>query len=121
VIIVDSSVWIDHIRASEPAMAMALAADSIRQHPMVTGEIALGSIRDREQFVAMLQALPQARVVENQQLLDYIETATLHGTGVGLVDAHLLASAAADGGARIWTRDKRLLAQAQRLGLDFTP
>jgi hypothetical protein len=119
VIIVDSSVWIDHIRSPEPEMIAALVAGQVLQHPLVTGEIALGSIRNRTDVVDMLAGLPQAEFVRNAPLLDYIESAELHGTGVGLVDAHLLASAVEGSGIRIWTRDKRLNAQAERLGLNY--
>lgn len=119
-ILVDSSIWIDHIRSPQPEMTAALTIGRVLQHPFVTAEIALGSIKDRK-IIAMLHELPQVSAVSQEQLLEYVEHAALPGTGVGMVDAHLLASAAGLEGASIWTRDKRLAAQAERLGLAFKP
>lgn len=116
-ILIDSSVWIDHIRSPETEMAAALGSGRVLQHPFVTAEVALGSLRGRRTVIAMLNELPQASPVSSRLLLEYIENAELYGTGVGMVDAHLLASAAGGGDVRLWTRDKRLQAQAARLGL----
>ena len=120
-ILLDSSVWIDHIRQPEPGVAAALADGKVIQHPFVTAEISLGSIKDRLRMVTMLEALPAAKAVGNARLLKFVEEAGLHGTGLGMVDAHLLACASDSGGTRLWTRDKRLLAQAERLGLGYIP
>jgi predicted nucleic acid-binding protein len=120
-VLIDSSVWIDHIRSPEPELASALSRGCIIQHPFVTAEVALGSLKNRRTVIATLNELPQASAVSSQWLLNYIEEADLHGTGIGMVDAHLLASAA-DGegdGIRVWTRDKRLARQAERLGLGY--
>jgi predicted nucleic acid-binding protein len=117
VILVDSSVWIDHFRQNQNDLIIALSERRVVQHPFVTAELALGSVSERALVLAMLGRLPQAPVVSNGDLRDYVEQADLAGTGVGLVDAHLLASSAKIDGLRIWSRDKRLMKQADRLGL----
>jgi len=118
VILVDSSVWIDHLRLADARLALALAERRVLQHPFVTAELALGSIRDRSRLVTMLRLLPQASVVTEVGLYDYIDQNQLYGTGIGMVDAHLLASAAAGTGILLWTRDRRLREQAARLSLE---
>ncbi|MEP7221327.1 MAG: PIN domain-containing protein [Novosphingobium sp.] len=116
-ILVDSSIWIDHLRLADARLALALAERRVVQHPFVTAELALGSIRDRSRLVMMLRLLPQASVVAEEGLYDYIDKNQLYGTGIGMVDAHLLASAAAGAGVVLWTRDRRLHEQAARLSL----
>lgn len=117
-IIVDTSVWIDHIRRSLPTLGDLLLADEVRQHPFVTGEIMLGSIASRERVIAALSRLPAFTLAPSDALLDFVRSAKLSGTGIGFVDAHLLLSAKIDG-AQLWTFDKRLAAQAERLGLSY--
>lgn len=119
-IVVDSSVWIDHLRTSEPRLVVGLLDGTIIQHPFVTVELSLGSLSRRNEFIPMLGRLPQADIVENAVLLQFIETHEVFGTGIGLVDVHLLASVAEYEGARLWTSDKRLFVQAERLGLAFS-
>lgn len=116
-ILIDSSVWIDHLRSANAGLALALAEGRVVQHPFVTAELALGSLASRDRFVAMLGLLSPAPVVETARLLDFITNHRLFGTGLGMVDAHLLASAADMGAARLWTSDRRLAEQAERLGL----
>lgn len=118
-IIVDTSVWIDHIRRPIELLGELLLAGEVRQHPFVTGEIKLGSIASRDRVCAGLAALPPCRPVEIGELLAFIDTSALAGCGVGLVDASLLASASIEND-RLWTRDKRLAAQAERLGFGYT-
>jgi predicted nucleic acid-binding protein len=117
VIIVDSSIWIDHLRSPEPGLAMALSEGMVLQHPFVTSELALGSLANRVGIVAMLGDLPQAQILPHVTFLNFIEEARLPETGLGMVDAHLLASAAAFDTVRLWTRDKRLAREAERLDL----
>jgi predicted nucleic acid-binding protein len=116
-ILVDSSVWIDHLRATEHDLVIALSERRVLQHPMVTLELALGAIPDRNRLITMLRRLPQAPLLDEIALLDYVEEAELPGSGIGLVDAHLLASAACVDGVSLWTRDRRLRQQSDRLGL----
>ena len=118
-VIIDSSVWIDHIRLPEPEMIYLLGGARVVQHPFVTIEVALGSLKNRVGITAMFSDLPQAVTATHRRLLEYIETAELHGTGIGFVDAHLLASADTADDIRIWTRDRRLAKQAERLGFAY--
>jgi len=86
-------------------------------HPFVIGELALGNLRQRELILAALQDLPQSVVASDPEVLRFINQQALHGLGIGYVDAHLLASARLTPGGALWTRDKRLRAVADRLGL----
>ena len=116
-ILVDSSVWIDHLRKGEPDLVIALSERRVVQHPFVTLELSLGAIPDRLRFIEMLRRLPQATVSHELALIEFIDEAELPGTGVGLIDAHLLAASARSSGIQLWTHDKRLAKQAERLGL----
>lgn len=118
-ILVDTSIWIDHFRRPDPQLVRAIEAAAIVQHPFVTIELALGSIPRREATVTVMQRLPQAKVVTSSDLLGFIDRFDLHGTGIGMVDAQLVASAISER-CRLWTRDKRLYAQANRLGIAFS-
>lgn len=119
-ILVDSSVWIDHVRSPLAALSALLAAQKVVQHPFVTGEVALGSIANREEIVTMLASLPQAEAVGEQDFLRFIEGHQIFGMGLGFVDSHLLASARLLN-APVWSTDKRLARQADRLGLAYEP
>lgn len=114
-VLADSSVWIDHIRRPDVALSRALSEGLVVVHPFVLGEIALGSIKDRGEAVSALRALPEARVARPGEVLALIERHRLFGTGVGYVDAHLLASALLTPGTTLWTRDRRLRGAAERL------
>jgi predicted nucleic acid-binding protein len=120
VILADSSVWIDHIRKHLPSLASLLSERRLVMHPFVSGEIALGSLAKRAQVLGVLISLEQLDPVSPASLLEFIEEADLAGTGIGYVDAHLLA-AVRSARATLWTRDKRLAAHAERLGLAHAP
>ena len=113
-ILVDTSVWVDHLRAGDARLVNLLEGNAVVMHPFIVGEIACGSLADRELTLDLLQHLPMAAVAESAEVLGYIERHRLHGKGIGYVDAHLLASAALDG-TKLWTRDKRLLTVARKL------
>jgi predicted nucleic acid-binding protein len=115
-ILIDTSVWADHFRRNEPELFRLLADQRILHHPFVTGELAMGNPSPRAPVFALLSNFPQAPVIDQQAWLDFVERTGTFGTGIGFVDAHLLASAEAST-ARLWTRDKRLAEQAARLGL----
>jgi predicted nucleic acid-binding protein len=117
VILVDSSVWIDHFRGSDPAFMTRLEAGEILMHPFVLGELMLGSVRDRPAVFAELAMLPRAAVATPAEVLTLIERQSLHGRGIGYVDAALLAAVLLDPEARLWTRDRRLAAIAEELSL----
>ena len=116
-ILVDTSVWIDHLRVNEPSLVHLLMQNSVLCHPFVRGELALGNLRQREVILTALGNLPQAPVAFTDEVNFFIETYSLFGLGIGLIDTHLLASTQLSGNTRLWTRDKRLLAVAMRLNL----
>jgi hypothetical protein len=117
VILVDTSVWVDHLRSSDSRLSTLLQAGDVLAHPFVTGEIALGSLKQRQMVLAALANLPQALVANDSEVLHFIDRNNLAGLGIGYIDAHLLASARLEAGTKIFTRDKRLQAAAVRLGL----
>lgn len=106
-ILVDTSVWIDHLRAGDAELAALLEQGAVLTHPFVVGEIACGTLAKRRAILVLLQDLPMAAVAEADEVLGFIERHTLHGRGIGYVDVHLLASAAMNS-TKLWTRDKRL-------------
>lgn len=116
-ILVDTSVWVDHLRTGDAELAARLEAGEVLAHPFVIGELALGNLRDRRQVLGALADLPQAAVAADAEVLALIERRPLHGLGIGYVDACLLASALLTPDAQIWTRDARLRDAATRLGL----
>ena len=116
-ILVDTSVWVDHLRKGDQALARLLDSGMVLTHPFVNGELALGNLRQRDFILTALQDLPRAVVAAEQEVRQFIAQHTLAGAGIGYVDAHLLAAGRLTAGAILWTRDKRLLGVAQRLGL----
>jgi predicted nucleic acid-binding protein len=117
VILVDTSVWIDHLRAGDRQLAELLETRQVLSHPFVVGELALGNLRQRRLIVDSLQNLPRASVATDREVLALIERQALYGKGIGYVDSHLLASALLTTGTSIWTRDQRLRHVATRLRL----
>ena len=116
-ILVDTSIWVDHLRDGDPALVTVLDQEQALAHPWVTGELALGRLRDRAGVLQLLDQLPQAVVATAAELLAFIEHNKLFGVGIGYVDAQLLANARLTEDAELWTRDWRLHAVADRLGL----
>lgn len=116
-ILVDTSVWVDHLRRGEPALAALLNESGVLSHPFVIGELALGRLRQRDLVLALLRELPQATVAEDREVLEIIDRERLYGSGIGYVDTHLVAATRLTPDARLWTRDKRLHAAAAKLGL----
>src|SRR5438132_1128623 len=113
-ILVDTSVWVDHLNTPDPHMADLLASGAVLMHPHVLGEIALGKLRKRTQLLSNLSQLAAATVANELDVISAINTLSLDGTGIGYVDAHLLISARLNN-VKLWKRDKRLFAQAARL------
>lgn len=115
-ILVDTSVWVEHLRNADALLADLLVRGDVVGHPFVVGEIACGSLKNRAATLELLQDLPMAAVAEIEEVLGYIDRHKLHGKGIGYVDVHLLVATALIGGARLWTRDRRLHAVAHELG-----
>lgn len=116
-IIPDTSIWIEHFRNAEPRLDPLLERQAIAVHPFVVAELALGDLKKRGLTLYMLGSLPAATVATNRELLSFIEQTELSATGLGFVDAHLLLSSRLTPEASLWTNDKRLLRQAERLGI----
>ncbi len=113
-ILVDSSIWIDHFRRADATLQEILTAGQVVVHPFIIGEIALGHVRPRGVILDMLRNLPQVLVAEEEEMIGFIEKQKLFGLGIGYIDAHLLAAARMSS-ARLWTRDKIL----QRAAIDL--
>jgi predicted nucleic acid-binding protein len=115
-ILVDTSVWVDHLRTGLPQLEAALQASDVVMHPWVIGELACGNLRHRAQVLQLLQGLPKATLASDGEVLVLIEQEQLMGRGIDYVDAHLLASARLSG-CWLWTGDRRLNALARDLGV----
>ncbi|MCP9837106.1 type II toxin-antitoxin system VapC family toxin [Cyanobium sp. N.Huapi 1H5] len=115
-ILVDTSVWVDHFRSGLSRIATRLQDGKVLIHPWVMGELACGNLRDRVQVLGLLQGLPAAVVASDAEVLLLIERDQLMGRGIGYVDVHLLASARLSR-CRLWTQDRRLAAVAEEQGL----
>jgi predicted nucleic acid-binding protein len=117
VILVDTSVWIDHLRSPDRELQKLLQNDEVVTHPFVRLELALGSIATREMVLADLALLPQAPIAATGELFSLVELRRLYRRGIGITDLHLICSALFDKSISIWTRDRRLGDIADELGL----
>lgn len=118
-ILVDTSVWIDHLRSGEPVLATALEGGRVLMHPFVLGELACGNLKNRVELLRLLENLPAAPTATDPEVLGMIERRYLMGRGIGYIDVHLLASTALADLGRLWTRDRRLAVVAVELELAF--
>jgi predicted nucleic acid-binding protein len=116
-ILVDTSIWIDHLRASSDLLAKLLNGGRVLTHPFVIGELALGEMRQRGAILDALSNLPRTELATDAEVLGFINGQSLFGRGIGYVDVHLLASVRLTTGAELWTQDKRLHSVAEELGL----
>ena len=115
-VLADASIWVEHLRRGVPRLAAFLEAGEVLCHPFVAGELACGNLRRRNEILGLLGALPNLGKASDEEVLAFITRHQLHGKGLGLVDAHLLAASAL---ARkpLWTFDVRLAKAAARLGV----
>jgi len=120
VTLVDSSIWVGHLSRRNRALAALLDDGEVVTHPFVIGEIALGTSGHRDEVLDLLLELPAVPVVTHGEVLSLVERRRLMGTGVGWLDAHLLASALLEG-VDLWTADRRLRAVARRAGVAWDP
>ena len=114
--LVDTSIWVDHLRRGNATLQQRLVDGTVLAHPFIVGELACGHLRARDEVLGLLRALPAARVVEHDEVLDFIERYALSGRGIGWIDAHLLASARL-AHAALWTLDHALADAAERVGV----
>ena len=119
-ILVDTSVWVDHFRTGNRKLAGLLDEEQVLTHPLVIGELACGSLRNRAEVLALLEALPEAEMAEHREVLEFVEHERLYGHGIGWVDVHLLAAARLVGAA-LWTLDRPLLKVASALAIASAP
>lgn len=115
-ILVDTSIWIDHFRHGDAELRKIIEDDRLLCHPVVIGELALGSLRDRDAIMTYLAAQPEALIASHDEVTVMIDQHSIFSMGIGYTDAHLLASALIDRRSILWTRDKRLAAAAQKAG-----
>jgi predicted nucleic acid-binding protein len=121
-ILVDTNIWIEHFKSHNKDVAGLLEAGRIVTHPFIVAELALGGFRDRMETLALLDFLPELPVAELHEVRQLIEVRQLYNAGVGLVDAHLIASLViAETPTELWTDDDRLMRVAERLGFLATP
>ena len=118
-ILVDSSVWVDHLRTGNETLSRLLNAGMVLTHPFVIGELALGNLRQRALILDTLSDLPRAAIASDEEVLRFIDDHRLFGRGIGYVDAHLLAAVRLNTGAALWTYDKRLHGVAEQLGISM--
>lgn len=115
-ILVDTSVWIDHLRSGTSELRRLLENDQVLTHPFVIGELACGALRNREEILGLLERLPQVRAAEHQEVTAFVTGRRLYGRGIGSLDAHLLAATLLSG-TRLWTLDRPLAKVAASLGI----
>lgn len=115
-ILVDTSVWVEHLRRRSDPLSTLLAEERAWCHPFVIGEIALGHLQHRAEILSLLAELPAAPEASHAEVLRFVDLHNLMGAGIGWLDAHLLASTAI-GGLSLWTADKRLCRTAERIRL----
>jgi predicted nucleic acid-binding protein len=118
-ILVDTSVWIDHLRDNDKGLIDLLNNCQVLMHPFILGELACGNLVYRDKFLGLLKDLPRSPVATEDEVLLFIDRQALMGQGIGYIDAHLLAAVALEGMTRLWTRDKRLHIAAERLSLVY--
>ncbi len=118
-ILVDTSVWVDHLRSADAELSAALNSDRVATHSFVIGELACGNLGNRDTVLSLMRALPRLPAADDDEVLFLIERHRLMGRGIAYIDAHLLASVAIAAPALLWTRDKRLSAIAAEMGLAF--
>jgi predicted nucleic acid-binding protein len=115
--LIDSSIWIDHLRATDTRLSALLTRKEAVVHPFVLGELLLGMVANRPALMETFSDLPQAKVATPGEVLVVIDRHRLYGRGIGYVDGHLIASALLMIETRIWSRDRRLMTIAGELGI----
>lgn len=116
-ILVDTSIWIDHLHKTEPGLVALLEDTQVCTHPMIIGELALGSLQNRAVVLRLLADLPTTPIASHSEVLHLVEAHALSGLGLSLVDAHLLAALQLSAADQLWTRDRRLRSAAQNLAV----
>ena len=116
-ILADTSIWVDYLRGNSPEMRNQLSTGQIAMHPFIVAEISLGSLQNRRQRLEEMEALLEVRVAQLSEVRQMIEAHGLYARGIGLTDAHLVASCLLTPGTFLWTRDAALARVAGALGV----
>jgi predicted nucleic acid-binding protein len=119
VVLVDTSLWVSHLRKGVLALQTLLLEAEVACHPYIVGELACGNIKNRDEFLTLLQALPMLPVVTQEEFMHFVDSNKLMGTGIGFVDVHLLASSRLMQ-IPLWTEHKKLKAAATKLKLHYS-
>jgi len=115
-VLVDTSVWVHHLRSANPTLKSLLNEGNVLCHPFIIGELACGNLKNRSEVLSLLQLLPAAKQATREEVMQFIESERLMGKGLGYIDIHLLASAALTA-ASLWTHDKKLQKTADKIGI----
>ncbi len=118
-VIVDTSIWINHFRKGDKRLVKLLLDAEVICHEFVIGELACGNLKNRNEIISLLQSLPHSPTVNHQEFLFFVDRHRLMGRGIGFVDVHLLASAQLVN-VPLWTGDNRLKSSAKNLGLNYS-
>lgn len=119
-VLVDTVVWLDHFHRNDEHLSRLLESEQVVMHPMVIGELAMGNLANRQQILEDFGKLPEISVATHEEVLFFIERHQLMGTGVGYVDAHLIAACVLHEATQLWTRDRWMLEVADELDIAFT-
>ncbi len=120
-ILVDTSVWVDHLRGTDSQLRRLLEETQVLTHPFVVGELALGGLRSNDPVRLLMAGMRCADLATDAEVLRLVDTHQLASSGIGSIDAHLLAATALTHGAKLWSLDQRLQDVARRMGLGFEP
>lgn len=118
-VLVDTSVWVDHLRSGNSGLKKLLHEGRVVCHPFIVGELACGNLSNRSEILSLLQALPLATHAEHEEVMRFIENYSLMGKGLGYIDMHLIASALLTK-SPLWTLDRQLKVVSSELGLEYT-
>ena len=119
-ILVDTSIWVEHLRSGSIHLKSILEEGEVACHPFIIGELACGNMKNRKEVISLLQALPFTKAATDDEIIHFIEANQIMGIGLGLVDVHLLASSLLSN-VHLWTTDKSLIAAAKKLNVNYVP
>ena len=119
-VLVDTSIWIDHFQKSDSNLKKLLLAAEVVNHPYVIGELACGNLSNRLEILSLLESLPKTIIARQEEILEFINKNKLYGLGVGYIDIHLIASTLLDG-LKIWSKDKSLISVAEQFNIVYNP